>query len=197
VSGAGADAPPLAVSGAAPPAARSAVVPRRPAITARVWAGILGLLAGAALVTVITLHPAPVDRGHRALVREALALLHGLGVPEWFGYAALEFTANIMMFVPLGFFAALLLPLGRAWLAALLGAGFSAAVEIAQLALLPERFASVPDVVANTTGTGVGVGLAVLLRVCVAARDRRLLREAGIPAAAPAAPPTPAPSRSN
>lgn len=195
MSGDGADAPPLAVSGAAPPATRSAVAPRRPAVTARVWAGILGLLAGATLVTAVTLNPAPVDRGHRALVREALALLHGLGVPERFGYAALEFTANIVMFVPLGFFAALLLPLGRAWLAALLGAGFSAAVEIAQLALLPERFASVLDVVANTTGAGVGVGLAVLLRVCVAARDRRLLREAGIPEAAP--PPPSAPSHSN
>lgn len=160
------------------PAAAVTPAPRRRVITARIWLGLCGLVAGALLVGVATLGEDPVDSTHRALVRELLAFLHGYGIPEWFGYRGLEFSANIVLFVPLGFFAALLLPLGRAWIAGVLATAGSIAVEVAQLVLLPARFASVLDVVANSLGGWIGVGLAVLLRVCVAARDKRLLREA-------------------
>ena len=151
---------------------------RRPLITARIWVALLGFVAGAVLVGFITLSPDPVDSNHRALVREVLLFLHDHGVPEWFGYRKLEFSANIMMFIPLGFFAALLLPLGRAWIAGVVGIAMSMAAELAQLILLPARFATVLDVLANSVGAWIGVGLAVLLRICVAARDKRLLREA-------------------
>ncbi|MFV0434118.1 MAG: VanZ family protein [Leucobacter sp.] len=152
--------------------------PRRRVMTARVWIGIAGLVAVAALVALITLSPTPVDAGHRALVKELLSYLHGHGVPAWFGYNKLEFSANILMFVPVGFFIGLVLPMRYAWIGGLCGMAFSIAVEIAQLVMLPERFASGWDVLANSTGAWIGIGVAVLLRLCVAARDRRLLCDA-------------------
>ena len=211
MAGHGVDAPQPAVSDGGPPAPGSTSVdaPRSASggaagstvSGARRWIGGAGLALGAVLVAVITLTPDPVDSNHRALVRELIAFLHAHGAPPQLGYAALEFTANIVMFVPLGFFAALLLPLGRAWLAALLAVGFSAAVEAVQLLLLPARFATLLDVLANALGAAVGVGVAVLLRVCVAARDKRLLREAharagAAPGSPPGAAPLTAPSRS-
>jgi glycopeptide antibiotics resistance protein len=135
-----------------------------------------GLLIVAVLVGLMTLTPTPVDQGRVELIKQLLSWLHDHGVPQWFGYHKLEFTANIVMFVPLGFFIALLLPLRSAWLGGVVGMLASMFVELTQLFALPGRVASVLDVLANSVGGWVGVGIAVLLRLAVASRDRALLR---------------------
>ena len=86
-----------------------------------------------------------------------------------------EFVANVALFVPIGIAFGLALPT-RWWLAMLLsGPVLSAAIEVAQRELLSERYASVADVVANTVGATLGVGVALAVRASVAYRDRRLI----------------------
>ena len=73
----------------------------------------------------------------------------------WLTYARIEFAANVMLFVPFGWCAAL----GwRRWHALVIPAGIliSVAIEAGQGLLLAERTSSVLDVVANTLGTVVG-----------------------------------------
>lgn len=79
------------------------------------------------------------------------------------GYAVVEAAANVVLFVPLGWFGVVLLPrLGWVWV--VLGASaVSVLVETGQGLFSPNRFATLADVVANTTGALVGALAAVLL----------------------------------
>lgn len=127
--------------------------------------------AYALLVALVATAGSPVDGGiHPWLVR-AIAAGHRLGAPGWLGYDAVEFTANVFFFVPFGFFVLLLFG-ARAWWAGMLG-GFlaSCAIETVQALFLPARFASVDDVLANTSGAVLGVlmGIVVLGRARVSA----------------------------
>lgn len=120
----------------------------------RLWRGVL--LAGyTVFLGVVTLSPTPVDR-------PASGLLQRLN--EWIpgSYVVLEFTANVALFVPLGVLVAIQLPRRLAWLAVPVGAAVSLTIEMLQAALLPERFATASDVVANTIGAVVGVLLVAL-----------------------------------
>ncbi|NMR20519.1 VanZ family protein [Cellulomonas fimi] len=120
---------------------------------------------------------ASVDTGARGTLAAVYAWLHERGVPEWFGYGLLERVANVALFVPIGLLVGMLArpvvgpvvgPLvGRArtgrwwwWWAVVGPAAFSAAAELGQLVLRPERFASWGDVVANTVGAALGVVVA-------------------------------------
>lgn len=125
----------------------------------------------ALVVVLVATAGSPVDGGiHPWLVR-AIAVGQRLGAPGWLGYDAVEFTANVVFFVPFGFFVLLLFG-ARAWWVGMLG-GFlaSCAIETVQALFLPARFASVDDVVANTSGAvlGVLVGVVVLGRARVSA----------------------------
>jgi len=118
------------------------------------------------VVVLVATAGSPVDGGvHPWLVR-AIAVGQRLGAPGWLGYDAVEFTANVVFFVPFGFFVLLLFG-ARAWWVGMLG-GFAAscAIESVQALFLPARFASVDDVLANTSGAvlGVLVGIVVLGR---------------------------------
>ncbi|ROP65044.1 VanZ family protein [Curtobacterium sp. ZW137] len=113
----------------------------------------------------------PVDAGVHPGILRALVAAHRLGVPDWFGYGALEFTANVLFFVPLGLLVVLLLGGRRWWVGAVAGLLVSTAIESGQALFLPARFASFDDVLANTSGAAIGalIGVAVLAR---AARHR-------------------------
>lgn len=138
--------------------------------------GLLVLYLG--FVLVVTLWPTPIDADYGDAISRLLAALHRHGVPAWFGYRKLEFTANIVMFVPLGFLTALLPPRGWSWLALLWIPAFSIAIELAQWRWLAQRFGSALDVLANTIGGYLGVLAAAGLRALVHARDRAVLDQA-------------------
>ena len=125
--------------------------------------------------------PSRVDGGVEPVVRRVLAWLQGLGAPEWVNYDFADFVANIGFFVPIGLVAALLLP-WRAWWGAIpIGAALSGLLELGQFLFLPERFASMTDVVANTVGAVIGAMIGAAIRA--SAR-----RAASLPPAPPAAP---------
>lgn len=129
-------------------------------MTTRARIGAIGLIVIACAVFWITLTPTTVDSGYWAEVQWVLNALHRIGVPEWFQYRELEFTANIVMFMPLGFFLGLLL--GRGWAPGLLLLpALSVLIEGSQLYFLPGRVAAMSDVVANSTGGWIGLLVAL------------------------------------
>ncbi|WP_292883860.1 MULTISPECIES: VanZ family protein [unclassified Microbacterium] len=71
-------------------------------------------------------------------------------------YAVLEFSANIVLFAPLGVLLALAWPRASAGALIAVGGASSVAIELAQLAI-PGRFSTLSDVIANTLGTAIGV----------------------------------------
>lgn len=132
----------------------------------------------ACVVLTITMWPTQPDQVWASLVERFIGFLHRNGVPGWFGFGELEFSANIAMFVPLGFLLALTLPQRASWLSILLLPAFSGMIEFTQGRFLTARFATLSDVVANTLGGFVGVVLALGLRAVVHERDRRVIARA-------------------
>lgn len=151
---------------------------RPPASRARVGFALTCLAVCLAVVLAATLSPTPLDQGYQGAIDKLLGVLHRQGVPEWFGYGKLEFSANIVMFVPIGFLVALLLPAPVWWISLLLCPALSVSIELTQGALLSARFASGADVAANTVGGVVGILIAVLLRAAVYERDRKIIARA-------------------
>jgi len=125
-------------------------------------ATVLLILYGLAVLFVVA-WPTPVDESSRGLLFRVLRLLHRHGLPDFIGYNYVEFSANIAMFVPLGLLVALLLGPRWWWAAFFACAALSVSIEIYQYLALPDRYATVRDVVANSTGGAIGTLLAVLL----------------------------------
>lgn len=119
------------------------------------------------VVAAVVFWPTPVTERFEALLRRMHAWL------PW-SDKALEFGANVLIFVPAGLVAGLLLPQGRRWLAGVGGVLVSVAIEAVQGELLPGRFASVRDVVANSIGVWIGVGAATLFRHFEARRTKEI-----------------------
>ena len=119
------------------------VLPDRPSRRrARVCAG----MATATLVVVVlavTLVPGSAVEGGACLACGNFALADAI--------------LNLVLFVPLGIGLAMLLP-RYVWLPVALAVGLSTGIELAQL-LLPGRYATLADVVANGTGAAIGAGL--------------------------------------
>ena len=101
--------------------------------------------------------------------------------------APLELAANLLLFVPIGLYLGMLAPAWRWWRIALIAAGLSLVLEFAQYALAVGT-SDVTDVVVNTAGALLGLGLwrlarrrlgdravPVLVRVCAAATVVALL----------------------
>ncbi|HEX5859493.1 MAG TPA: VanZ family protein [Microbacterium sp.] len=120
----------------------------RPALLLAAYVLALGLIA---------FSPSPVDRPAAGLLLRFDAWMPG-------SHGALEFTANVLLFVPLGVLLALQLPRRAAWVAVVAGTAASVAIEMVQAVLLPERVAAPSDVLANTIGAAAGVLLLGLLR---------------------------------
>jgi len=85
----------------------------------------------------------------------------------------LNVVGNVVMFVPIGWLAALLVRRRGFVFGALSAAGFSAAIEIWQA--LSGAFGDIDDVVLNSVGGLVGAALAVAIRT--ASRRRHLPRD--------------------
>ena len=86
------------------------------------------------------------DRSATGVLQDVLDTMHRYGVPAWINYGAVESAANVLLFVPFGLLAGLLLPRRRRWLALAGAVLLSAGIELAQSSLLPERFGTVQDV---------------------------------------------------
>ena len=145
---------------------------------ARQWLGAVLLAAVFGTILLITMWPAPVDKGYSGSIDKVLTVMHRHGIPNWFGYNHLEFTANIVMFVPLGFLVALLLTQRLWWLALIICPAFSVSIELTQAAFLAARFATVSDVVSNSIGALVGIFFAILIRAAVYQRDQKVIARA-------------------
>lgn len=94
--------------------------------------------------------------------------LHAHGLPQSLGYGQLEFGVNITLFIPRGYIAGRLFS-RKWWCAPATGFAVSCLIEVGKSLLLPDRFASVLDIVASTLGAGI-------LAVCVGWRSGRTAR---------------------
>lgn len=133
-------------------------------------------LPSLAALGAVAFWPTPVDAGRLGDLDRLIAWFarHGLGGVD---YDLLESTANIVLFVPLGFLAALHLRVRWTWTAVALGALLSAGIETAQLLFLSARFGSTHDVVTNTIGSGAGALLGAAARTALRARESRRAAE--------------------
>lgn len=145
---------------------------------AREWLVVTSLVVYAIVVLLMTMWPTPLDRGFESSIDKLLEVLHRNGIPNWFGYNKLEFSANVAMFIPLGFFVALVLPTRVWWLALVVCPLISVGIEITQATLLTARFATVSDVIANSLGAVIGITAAVALRAIVYQRDQKVIARA-------------------
>ncbi|WP_426625768.1 VanZ family protein [Leifsonia sp. McL0607] len=146
----------------------------------RIRAGaIVALIGYSVFVAVIGLWPSPVDRPFDSELFRVLAALKGIGVRPIDAYNVIEFTANVAFFVVPAVLVVLIVGRRRWWIAPVLGLLCSIAIELAQHFLLPHRFATVNDVIANSLGALIGSGIGVLVlgwrgnRDAAAARRQR------------------------
>lgn len=113
-------------------------------------------------LAVLTLWPARVENAAPEAVGSILLFFQDGLVWIWMSIELLEMLSNVALFIPVGVLAALVLP-HRVWaLSFLVAPVVSAAIEITQLTALPDRAATVQDVVLNTAGGAIGVALALL-----------------------------------
>jgi VanZ family protein len=126
------------------------------------WTGIL-LLAYLLLVLLVAFWPTPVDRPLDEGLTALLARLAEHGSPSWVDYRFVESAANVILFLPGGLLAGLLLGRRWWWLAAVIGLAASVLIETCQALLLPARFADPGDIVTNVAGACAGAVLAWLV----------------------------------
>lgn len=128
-------------------------MPRTSALA--ILARILLVPYAIALAMIVWLPDAQAGRVTGIVGRIARALASRSDLSYTFIYTAMEFLANVALFVPFG----ILLAVGwrrlKTWHLALLGLLTSGVIEFVQL-YLPTRFSTVSDLVANTAGAVIG-----------------------------------------
>ena len=136
------------------------------------------LAVGALAVAVVAFWPTPIDAGFADALRDGLAELQAAGAPEVFRYGVIEFAANILMFVPVGFLLAVVLPQGLRWLSPALCFLLSLGIELGQVVFASGRLGDVTDVIGNTLGGLLGAAALVVLLTLARARAARRARAA-------------------
>lgn len=139
---------------------------------------VLSLIALATFVLVIgviTLWPGPPDASGQQALRAFLLRGYAHGIPTWITFDRIEFASNIVMFVPIGFFGALVLGRHR-WLVVPAAAAASASIETIQAMALPMRDGTARDVASNTAGALIGYLMAMVVVAVVRRRARRRSR---------------------
>ncbi len=109
----------------------------------------------------MTLRPSIYDAQVGGILRRLLDAFHSSPATAWITFDVIESVSNVAMFVPLGLL--VILWRGRWWQGILAGVVASSAIELTQLFFLPTRIADVRDVVANTLGAAIGVGVGLVL----------------------------------
>jgi glycopeptide antibiotics resistance protein len=135
---------------------------------------LLLLLAYLVALALIAYWPTPVDRGFDGTLFGVLSRLRAAGF-GWITYDLVESAANVLLFVPLGLLLGLLVGrgVGRRLAVFLACLGASLAIELGQALLLPARYASAADVLANGTGAVIGILIAVVVNAIVERNNRR------------------------
>ncbi|WP_420124004.1 VanZ family protein, partial [Nakamurella sp.] len=123
---------------------------------------VIALATFALVIGIITLWPGPPDASGQSALRAFLLRGYAHGIPTWITFDRIEFASNIVMFVPVGFFGALVLRRHR-WLVVPAATAASAAIETIQALALPLRDGTLRDVASNTAGALIGYLLAVLV----------------------------------
>jgi glycopeptide antibiotics resistance protein len=124
------------------------------------------------VVAIITFWPGPpAPDGQRAL-KHFLLQAYNRGLPRLISFDRIEFSANVLMFMPIGFFGALALARVR-WLILPAAVCASAVIEIVQAVRMPERVGTPNDVIANSLGALLGYLLALLVIGFIRYRIRR------------------------
>lgn len=134
--------------------------PRMPA-TRRVAAGLAVVYLGFLLFTVFW----PLQTYSSGSIDATTRTLHSAGAPESVTPSLVEFLGNIALFIPFSLLGAILTTRWSWQLWLVTGACASALIELTQLFYLPDRSATVFDVVANSLGAFLGVLLARRLRL--------------------------------
>lgn len=118
-----------------------------------------------AALAAVAFWPTPVDRDAKGLIDATTE------AASWLSYARIEFSANIVMFMPLGF---LLMKIrgGAPLTVVAIACCASLSMEIVQGAFFEARTQSAMDVVAHTLGASLGVQIALLVDVLL--RRRRV-----------------------
>ncbi|HZM67055.1 MAG TPA: VanZ family protein [Nakamurella sp.] len=120
------------------------------------WASAGFLVAFVLVIAVITFSPAPPDHGGQIALARFIILGHRRdGLPLWITFGRVEFAANVVMLVPIGFFGALSLTRAR-WLIVPAAIAASAVIEVSQALALPARDGSPRDVISNSLGALLG-----------------------------------------
>lgn len=114
-------------------------------------------------VGVLVWSPNPETGQFTGVLADVARWLGALGLPFEPSYIVLEFTANIVLFVPFGMLALTAFRWMRVWSATAAGLATSALIEGVQL-FLPTRYSTVSDLVANTTGALIGALVVALWR---------------------------------
>ncbi|MGN6126305.1 MAG: VanZ family protein [Humibacter sp.] len=128
-------------------------------------------LAYLGVVGWVTLGPQPDFGGKNSVVMRVLDILWEHTATAWVTYDGVEFTANIMMFLPIGLFFLLLFGRGRWWLAIGIPFLMTLGIETAQI-WIPGRVSDIRDVISNTTGAIIGVLIGLMITAPRARRDR-------------------------
>ncbi|WP_313955638.1 VanZ family protein [Paenarthrobacter nicotinovorans] len=114
-------------------------------------------------LAVVGFWPSPVDKPIQGTLDAILRCLHSHGVPRWFDYNFVEASANVVMFIPFGLLIAITLPSKNWWQLTGVGLMASTCMELGQLLFISARFASLTDLVTNTSGAFIGISLARLV----------------------------------
>ncbi|TDT85953.1 VanZ like protein [Arthrobacter sp. AG258] len=126
----------------------------------RLWQLILAAMV--VPLALVAFWPTPVDQPVSGQLAIVLNFLHHHGIPRWFNYDFVERSANVGLFLPVGFVAALAFPNKKWWQIGAFGMLVSGCIELGQLLFLHSRFASPSDVMTNTSGAVIGALVALL-----------------------------------
>lgn len=124
----------------------------------RLWRLILSAMMVA--LALVAFWPTPVDQPIQGLLARILRSVHRNGIPDWFSYRFVEASANICLFIPIGFVSSLAFPKKAWWRVGAFGLLLSGTMELGQLLFLHNRFASPLDLMTNTSGAVIGALLA-------------------------------------
>ena len=139
-------------------------LPRRALIVAR------GLLAPyLVLLGLVVFLPARETERVTGLVAILADVLAAFGVAREPAASGLEFLANVALFVPFGLLLPIAFPNTPGFLVVQIGCLLSVGIELVQV-VIPSRVPAVSDVIANTIGVAVGLGI---VRLGLRRRGRR------------------------